>query len=270
VRCSTCKGIFSNITEADYERERNNAWDEESPSDAALMFYGGARERAHGKFLDEIPPFGNRRLLDVGCGLGFFLARAQSRGWDVHGIDTSPTWVGLANARLGRERVELATVEESRYAASSFDLVTAWDVVEHIFEPVPFLLRLRELMAPGGKLFIRTPNISYAYPVYAARRWLLRHDVELGPTNHVVYFTAHTMRDALWRAGLEACDWSVHVPPQVAPAARGYGYAVRARGRLIAAKNSYARLASALAALSSGRVVVGSDLDVMCVPAPVR
>jgi 2-polyprenyl-3-methyl-5-hydroxy-6-metoxy-1,4-benzoquinol methylase len=266
LRCSSCGCIFSNITEADYERERHNVWNDERPDDDAVEFYGPARARAHDDFLRRSPPVGNRRLLDVGCGLGFFLARAQARGWEVHGIDSSPAWVELANSRLGADRVQKATVARASLEPRSFDLITAWDVIEHIFEPVPFLARLRELLAPGGRLFIRTPNITYAYPVYAARRLLLRHDVELGPTNHVVYFSARAMRLALNRAGLRAIDWSVHVPPQVAIAPRRGVSLTSAQRGLIAAKNSYSRLADGLATATAGRIVIGSDLDVFSAP----
>jgi len=251
VRCRSCGGIFSNLTESEYARVRHNAWDTDLPSDSALAFYGAARERPYAEFLRRNPPVGNGRLLDVGCGMGFFLDRARSSGWDVHGVDTSPAWVKHANARLGGSaRVQCASAEGADLAPGSFALITVWDVIEHIFEPIPFLSHLRTLVAPGGQLFIRTPNIAYGYPVYAARRWVLGHDVELGPTNHVVYFTARTMRDALGRAGLRVGDWWVHVPPQVAPG--------------LAAKNSYACLARALARRSGGRFVLGSDLDVMC------
>jgi 2-polyprenyl-3-methyl-5-hydroxy-6-metoxy-1,4-benzoquinol methylase len=260
VRCSSCGGIFSNLTEQTYERARHNAWDEASPTVSALGFYGEARARAHAEFLDHHPPAGNGRLLDVGCGLGFFLDAARRRGWEVRGIDTSPSWVQAANRRLGRDVVELGGVEQGSFPPGSFALITAWDVIEHVFDPVSFLLALRGLLAPGGRLFIRTPNIAYCYPVYAARRWLLRQDVELGPTNHVVYFSAGTMRAALARAGLRASEWPVHVPPQVAPPGAGPQAAV------IAAKNAYAGVARRLASASSGRVVVGSDLDVVCVP----
>lgn len=264
VRCSSCGGIFSNLSEAEYERERHNVWNDQGPDDATLEFYGPARLRAHDEFLDRQPSCGNGRLLDVGCGLGFFLERAQKRGWDVHGLDTSPVWVPLANSRLGAPRVELATLEEASFAPKSFALITVWDVIEHIFDPIPFLARLGELLAPDGRLFIRTPNIAYGYPVYAVRRWLLHHDVALGPTNHVVYFAASTMRRALRRANLRAIEWPVHVPPQVAPKAGGSANQLSVDSSLIGVKNSYSHLAHALATWSGGRLVIGSDLDVIC------
>jgi 2-polyprenyl-3-methyl-5-hydroxy-6-metoxy-1,4-benzoquinol methylase len=267
VRCRACGGFFADISEPEYEQTRRNAWDEESLNDDVATFYGDARERTHADFLDRYPPFGRRRLLDVGCGLGYFIANAQSRGWEVSGVDTSPSWVRLANQRLGADRVACATIEQSALAPGSFDLITAWDVIEHIFDPIQFLLALRELLAPGGRIFIRTPNLAYVYPVYAARRCVLGHNVELGPTNHVVYFNARTMRTALERAGLRPTEWPVHVPPQVAFSASRQTDHTPRRAAIIAAKNSYARIAAPLARLTNGRIVTASDLDVMCVAA---
>jgi 2-polyprenyl-3-methyl-5-hydroxy-6-metoxy-1,4-benzoquinol methylase len=262
VRCSSCGGVFSNLSACEYARTRHNAWNDDLTSGATAAFYGAARGPAQDEFLERNPPVGNGRLLDVGCGLGFFLDRARRRGWEVQGVDTSPAWVEHANSLIGARLVQCTSVERASLAAGSFALVTVWDVIEHIFDPVPFLAHLRTLLAPGGRLFIRTPNIAYCYPVYAGRRWLLGHDVELGPTNHVVYFTAATMRDALGRAGLRASDWWVHVPPQVAP----HQWAdSRGEVGVIAAKDAYARVARALAWVSGGRLVLGSDLDVMCV-----
>jgi 2-polyprenyl-3-methyl-5-hydroxy-6-metoxy-1,4-benzoquinol methylase len=248
-RCSRCGGVFANLTGTDYERVRHNVWDEQIPNQATIAFYDAGRDRAHREFLNRNPPFGNRRLLDVGCGLGVFLERARQRGWDVRGVDSSPAWVELANERLGAPVVEQARIEQAELPRASFALITAWDVIEHVFDPIPFLTHLRSLLAPGGRLFLRTPNVSYVYPVYALRRSMLHHDVELGPTNHVVYFSARTMRCALRRSGLSACDWRVYPPPQVG---------------LTFAKNPYARVTGAVARLSRGHPALGSDLDVMC------
>src|SRR4051794_20431037 len=167
VRCPGCRMVFSDLTADEYARARHNAWDDVEPDAASLEFYGAARTPAHDAFLERNPPRAGGRLLDVGCGLGFFLERAAGRGWDVFGVDTSPSWVALANARLGGERVRLSSVAETELPPLSFAQITAWDVLEHIYEPVPFLARLRELLEPGGRLFIRTPNFSYVYPVYA-------------------------------------------------------------------------------------------------------
>src|SRR5688572_10283048 len=85
VRCTTCSGVFTDVEEWAYERGRHNVWDEGVPDADSLGFYGDARQAAHSAFLERMPPWGNPRLLDVGCGLAFFLELAAARGWEVHG-----------------------------------------------------------------------------------------------------------------------------------------------------------------------------------------
>ena len=240
---------------------RHNVWDEESVDDASEDFYGRARERAHRDFLERVAGSPGR-VLDVGCGLGYFLARAQSAGWEVRGCDTSAPWVELANRRLGRQAVSLGGPVEALGDDERFDLVTAWDVVEHVHEPADFMRALRRRLAPGGRLFLRTPNITYVLAVYRLRR-RLGHAVRLGPTNHVVYFGASTMRRALALAGLQPVDWPVLAPPQI----ETFGPSNRP-GLAVKAKNAYAAVADQFADASRGRVLVGSDLDVVAVALP--
>jgi SAM-dependent methyltransferase len=234
--------VFSDVSAAEYEATRHNAWDEEELDAAARRFYDDARRRPIADFLALLgTPRG--RLLDVGCGLGVLLEQALEAGWDAHGCDTSGAWVREARARVGADRVVHGSVPTTGH----FDVVTAWDVIEHVHDPLPFLAELGRRLAPGGRLFLRTPNLDYVLPVYAARRRLGRPG-ELGPLNHVVYFTARTLRKALDQCELTPRAWPALVPPQVGPAR---------------AKNAYAGAARAIARGSAGRFVLSSDLDVL-------
>lgn len=261
LRCAGCATVWADISREDYDARRHNAWDELELSAESEHFYGRARERVHREFLRRVagPP---GRLLDVGCGLGFFLERAQACGWRVRGCDTSAAWVRRCNERAGAPVASLGELSAAIAPGERFELITAWDVIEHVHDAVPLLAGLAGHLAPGGRIFLRTPNLAYVLPLYALRR-RLGHDVGLSPTNHVVYFTAPTMRRALERAGLRPVGWPVLVPPQVetfaGPAAQP-GAAVRV-------KNAHARLADACAAATRGRVVLGSDLDVIAVKA---
>ena len=195
--------VWADISREDYAARRHNVWDEPQISAESEDFYGRARERVHREFLRRVagPP---GRLLDVGCGLGYFLARAQAAGWQVRGSDTSQAWVRLANERLGGPVASVGELPEALAADERFELITAWDVIEHVHDPLGFLEGLASHLAPGGAIFLRTPNLAYVLPLYALRR-RLGHDVRLGPTNHVVYFTAPTLRRALERAGCAPC-----------------------------------------------------------------
>lgn len=257
ISCATCHTVWADIAADEYASQRHNVWDDNEVTPETADFYGRARERSHNQFLHVVAPRPGR-LLDVGCGLGYFLQRARDSGWTVRGCDTSAAWVRTTNDRIG---APVASVGELRTAIAPeerFDVITAWDVIEHVHDPVSFLRDLASRLAPGGQIFLRTPNLVYVLPLYALRR-RLGHEVGLEPTNHVVYFTAATMRRALARAGLQPLRWPVLAPPQV----ETFAPPTAPTGRIVSLKNGYADLASRLAAVSRGRAVLGSDLDVV-------
>ncbi len=261
VRCAACHTFFANLTKATYETGRHNAWDEANTTADVTGFYGDARRVAHAAFLERMPPTGTGRLLDVGCGLGYFLERAGAAGWDVAGVEPSAAWANVAAERIGPQRVLAGTADDPALDGQRFDLITAWDVIEHVFDPLPFLSRLARLLADGGRLFLRTPNLDYVLPVYRLRR-RAGHDVELGPLNHVVYFTARTLAAALDRVGLDRRHWLALPPPQVSTfSANGLRY--DGGSTVVRLKNAWAAAADVVASATQGRVAAASDLDVL-------
>lgn len=264
VRCSACSTLFSDVAAAEYLAAQHNAWHDEELSEATLDFYGPARQRAHERFLAQHPPAPGARLLDVGCGLGFFVERALAAGWEAVGCDTSEPWVAQARGRLGAERVVLGDLDDAFGPEATFDVITTWDVLEHVFDPLPFLRAIRRRLAPGGRVFIRTPNEAWVLPTYGARRRLFGEEVELGPLNHVVYYRAATLRRTLDAAGLIPVAWPCLPPPQVGLANREPTEPSRLTPvkRL---KNLHAGTSRALAAATRGRLVLSSDLDVLVV-----
>lgn len=108
---------------------------------------------------------GQRSILDVGCATGLFLL-AGSAGWHKSGVELSP-----AAAQAARQYAEL-TIYEGSFAAvalpeRSFDVITMWDVLEHLHQPRPALERVRRLLRTGGILIVRVPNLS----AWDARLW---------------------------------------------------------------------------------------------------
>lgn len=107
--------------------------------------------------LDRLPiPAAGDALLDVGCGDGQFAAAARDRGWDTYGIELNPPAAQRARER-GINVVE-GRLESADLPAARFDVVTAWDVIEHVPEPSAFAERLVRLVAPGGLLALTTLN----------------------------------------------------------------------------------------------------------------
>ncbi len=131
------------------------------------------------------------RVLDVGCGPGFFLEAAAARGYEAWGIDPSGYAVELARRRFG-ERVQPGLIETAPFPSSHFDLVTAFDAFEHVYRPLRFLEAAHALLAPGGVLAITTPDATSLLARLSGRRW-----VSFKIPEHVFYWSPRTIRRAL-------------------------------------------------------------------------
>ncbi len=136
------------------------------------------------------------RLLEIGCGAGYLLARARDRGWQVTGLDAAP-WVADAAAERGLSDVRIGTLAEAGLAESSFDVVVMAQVLEHVPRPREELLAVRRLLRDGGVFYANVPNYR-TLPIM-----LGRDDFVLNaPMAHVNYFTPATLSALCRRANL--------------------------------------------------------------------
>ena len=108
--------------------------------------------------LDQLRP-SRGRLLDLGAGLGHFLKLAQDAGWDVTGVEPQSSAANHCRQSLGVE-VHEGVLSELELAPNSFDVVTLWDVWEHVHEPLAYLDGCLRLLRPGGLLALAVPNAS--------------------------------------------------------------------------------------------------------------
>lgn len=102
------------------------------------------------------------RFLDLGCGPGMLLAAAARAGRDGVGVDVCLAWLVVAKAMVeahgGRASLAAAFAEALPLAAGAVDGVVALDVVEHVADPVPFLVEIDRVTRDGGELALATPN----------------------------------------------------------------------------------------------------------------
>lgn len=141
------------------------------------------------------------RVLDVGCAAGYFLRVMAEEGWDVTGLEPSEQIRPTAQEAVGADRVLGGLLEDAPFEAGSFDLVTFWDVIEHIPDFVGALGRARALLAPGGKVLIETQNVSSRAARLLGRRWQHYKHAE-----HIYHFDPRSFGTALANAGLRTVE----------------------------------------------------------------
>jgi SAM-dependent methyltransferase len=147
--------------------------------------------------------FGRRgRLLDVGCALGDFLIEAERVGWLAEGVEVSD--FAAAHARDRGLRVHAGELERSGLADASYDVITLYDTIEHLQDPVGTLREIRRVLAPGGLLHLVTPNVASLQARLLGRRWY-----HYKPGEHLYYFSPLTLRRAIEAAGLSWEGWAV-------------------------------------------------------------
>jgi 2-polyprenyl-3-methyl-5-hydroxy-6-metoxy-1,4-benzoquinol methylase len=121
------------------------------------------------KLANRAAPFGGR-LLDAGCGNGSFLQYlSQDPIWCVEGLDLSEE--ALSIAKQQRVPVYCGRLEEPPFPMASFDVISLWEVLEHLPDPRKALLIINRLLVPGGKLVLSTPNPESWLAKSAGQYW---------------------------------------------------------------------------------------------------
>lgn len=134
------------------------------------------------------------RLLDIGCGFGFFLSQMRSLGFEAHGID-------IAEQALLYARTQMDLVVSNRslsdFPDQSFDILTAFYVIEHVPDPKGMLSECYRLLKPGGLLLLRWPNTAPITILTRSFYDLKLHDAP----SHLGDFSTSTLRKLLSRVG---------------------------------------------------------------------
>lgn len=135
------------------------------------------------------------KILDVGCALGDFLLEAKRLGWKKsYGLERSDyAYKYCLERKLNVKKGSLAKVN---YPHNDFDLIVYQDVVEHLHDPLGEIKVIKKYLAPGGYIFLVTPDIGGLW-----RRLLGKYWYHYKPKEHVCYFSQKTLNDMLRKAG---------------------------------------------------------------------
>ncbi|HWU25641.1 MAG TPA: class I SAM-dependent methyltransferase [Rhizomicrobium sp.] len=162
---------------------------------------------------ERLLPPSRRRLLDIGCGPGFFLKTALARGWQTLGIE--PSRQAAAHARaLGVNVAEGFFDARSAPALGRFDAIQLNNVLEHVPDPAAILTEACALLDAGGIICVSVPN-DYSPFQIAARAAATQTEWWVAPKHHLNYFDFASLANMLERLGLKVAERSTGFPMEI-------------------------------------------------------
>lgn len=143
------------------------------------------------------------KILDVGCGSGFFLRALDPKQWDRFGVELSEAAAETAERALGRGRVFAGTLTRSTWPDASFDVVSFWSALEHTNEPRANLREARRIIKPGGTLIVQLPNAASYQARFFGGDWFA-----IDAPRHRYHFTLSTLDRLLSETGFQIYEKS--------------------------------------------------------------
>lgn len=195
VRCRTCGHFYTNPR---WTAEEILTTYEDVEDESYVREEGGRilTFRRRLKEMERITgPSAGRSLLDVGTYTGVFVQEALQRGWNAVGVEPSRWCVDLAHSR--GMKVFQGTLDSPELNGKTFDVITLWDVIEHLDDPPAEIRKATALLAPHGFLVVHTMDIGSLTAKIMGSRW----PWFLGM--HLHFFSRRSLSDLLRRSGYD-------------------------------------------------------------------
>lgn len=137
------------------------------------------------------------RLLEIGCGMGFLLAKFREDGWQVEGIEPNRGYCELIEEVHGI-KASPTILDEAGEPANSFDVIVMLHVIEHVPDPLGSLREIHRVLKPGGTLILETPRYD------SLMFKLMRHrERSVSCDGHIYFFTTETLTAMCRKAGFD-------------------------------------------------------------------
>ena len=175
-----------------------------------------------------------RRLLDVGCATGVFLCAARAGGWSTTGVERSLATAALARERSGAPVYE-GLIEEIDVPGAPFDVVTAWEVLEHASEPTSLMQALARNVVPGGLVALSTPRSDGIPARVMGERFPM-----ICPPEHLSLFSRESLGRLSRSLNLEMLHYTSF--SNLGPASLASGLSRRMLGRNVSENGATGRL----------------------------
>jgi 2-polyprenyl-3-methyl-5-hydroxy-6-metoxy-1,4-benzoquinol methylase len=181
MRCSQCRFVFSGKIPS--TQELLNLYSSYGRNDYLSPI---TIKRFH-EILDGLEPVRQtNRMLDVGCGIGYFLAEAAKRKWEVYGTEFTPEAVEICRGK--GINMQEGSLNPAHYAPESFDVIISIEVIEHINHPREEVQKFARLLRPGGVVYLTTPNFNSVSRKILHEKWNV-----LSYPEHLCYYTPKTL-----------------------------------------------------------------------------
>lgn len=153
-------------------------------------------------------------LLDLGCSSGAFLHTLSGGAWELFGVEMSAESARQAKARTGAT-VFVGDILDADFAPGSFDVITCFDVFEHLYQPREVMAKVSEWLRPGGIFYVLVPNIDSAEGRVFGTYW---HGLEL--PRHLFHYSPASLRRLAEGVGLTTVSLETRRNPAVGTSLR--------------------------------------------------
>lgn len=127
------------------------------------------------------------KILDVGCGIGYFLEVAKERGWDVYGTEYTDEAIQICSSK--GINMQKGILSSRNYQNEEFDIITSFEVIEHINNPIDELTNFYKVLRKGGLVYLTTPNFN------SLLRYRLKSEYNvICYPEHLSYYTPKTLK----------------------------------------------------------------------------
>jgi len=196
-RCPECSLIFQDPRVSSKQEDIYNAdYIQKRSQDPGNLNIAGPRIKTAQHYYRWVERFVKKgNLLEVGCATGISLKVAQDQGWKVFGVEVNEKAALMANGVLKDNLVKVGLLNNDMFPDEYFSLVTLFDVIEHIPNPLEFLSILHKKTAPGGSILLVTPNVDTLSFKILKNKW--PHFVQ----EHLALYSPQSMHRLLKETG---------------------------------------------------------------------
>jgi SAM-dependent methyltransferase len=213
VRCESCRGVSLADPPKPEEMGRHYTEDYHKAIVAGGEWAGDRRWKDQVKMISQHKSGG--AILDIGCSSGGFLGAMKGPAWKLYGIEMEESTAERAGAITGAE-VFVGDAVAAPFLPASFDVITAFDLLEHVYAPRQFLAKVLEWLKPGGIFYAMMPNIDSWEARLFGSYW---YGLEL--PRHLSHFSPASIRYVMTELGFEEVSVGT---PKVSYLERSTGY----------------------------------------------